>query len=301
MNRRAFTLVELMVVITLLGLIAALIIVSVSRVTSSAKSAEDNARLRSLAMANVSFATQNRDRLLHPRTEPNAGDANNANDNPTTAEQESRFWVKAYDNNVATSGTSVRELPEALTEGAAWSFLGDQNLYKSPLDPTSRLRSYSLNAFVGVDRCADEFPEMPNVFVPAYNTRYRVPCPTLSYVPKPSMTLCAIGEVDIGLSSSFSEQPNFNGWLVSPNPNIPQWRDTPALWNNDGVNISSMDGSTTTIRLGQAELLRNKIISNGSSHNVLIGNTDQEKVDFQAFSNRLLPGVLEFRTSADQE
>ena len=62
-----------------------------------------------------------------------------------------------------------------------------------------------------------------------------------------------------------------------------------------------MDGSVDTIVLQQAELIRNKVAQTGSSHNIMIGATDQDKVDFQAFNSRLLPGVLNYRTAADQE
>ena len=114
------------------------------------------------------------------------------------------------------------------------------------------------------------------------------------------MTICAIGEVDMG-QAGYDQAANINGWLVSPNPNMPLWKDTPALWNRDRVNISLMDGSVDTLKVHQADLLRAKIAQTGSSHNIIIGAADQDKIDFQTFNKRLLPGVLNFRTDADQE
>ena len=290
--RNAFTLVELMVVIVILALLISLFLVASGSITDSALSTEDSARLRSITLANAAFAADHDQRLLSPRTEPN--------EDESTKAQIKRFWVKSYGDNVSTSGQSRVELSSALSEGAAWPYIGDTKLYKSPLDTTDRIRSYSLNAFVGVDRCADEYPQMPGVFLPAYNTRYRVPCRRLSDIPSPSRTMCAIGEVDQGFAG-FSETANANGWCVSPNPSMPIWKDTPALWNRNRVNISLMDGSTETITLQQDAALRDKINQSGSTHNITIGFSDQDKVDFQQFNKRLLPGVLEYRSDSDQE
>ena len=298
--RNAFTLVELMVVIIILGLLASLLVVTAGSITSTAKSTEDAGHLRSITLANAAYASEHKERLFSPRTEPHEGIPGDPNNSPTTEAQQQRMWVHGFDDNVENAGSDRIELTNALTEGAAWSYLGDVSIYKSPLDTTERLRSYSLNAFVGVDRCADEYPEMAGVFLPTYNTRYRVPCSTAASIPQPSMTICAIGEVDVG-QAGYAQTANINGWLVSPNPNMPIWKDTPALWNRDRVNISLMDGSVDTLKVHQADLLRVKIEQTGSSHNIIIGATDQDKVDFQTFNKRLLPGVLNFRTADDQE
>ncbi len=296
--RRGFTLIELMVVIVILGLVASLLIVTAGSISSTAKSSKDSSNLRAIARANASHAIDNKERLFSPRTEPHTG---TGPDNPSsTVEQIRRMWVHAFNDNVDDLGNSRIEIQAALTKGAAWEYLGDATAYKSPLDSTERIRSYSLNAFIGVDRCADEYPQMSGVFVPAFNTRYRVACRTSADIPQPGMTICAIGEVDFG-QAGYAETSNINGWLVSPNPNMPIWKDTPALLNGNRVNISLMDGSVDTIVLQQAELIRNKVAQTGSSHNIMIGATDQDKVDFQAFNSRLLPGVLNYRTAADQE
>jgi len=292
MARNGFSLIELMVVIVILALLISLFMVASGSITNSALSTEDISKLRSLTMANAGYAVDHKQRLLSPRTEPNG--------NESTEEQINRFWVKSFDDNVDQLGSGQIELSTALSEGAAWDYIGDEAAYKSPLDTTDRIRSYSLNAFIGVDRCADEYPDMAGVFLPAFNTRYRVPCRSLSDIPAPSGTICAIGEVDQGFAG-FSETANANGWCVSANPNMPIWKDTPALWNRNRVNISMMDGSTETIVLQRDDRLREKINQSGSSHNITIGFSDQDKVDFQQFNKRLLPGVLEYRTASDQE
>lgn len=299
LSTRGFTLVELMVVIMILSLLISILVVTAGSIGDRAKSAEDSARLRSIALANMSFATDNDNRLMNPRTVTEQGDSSDPDIPATTPEQLRRMWVHGFGDNVVEGGSGQAELDSALQEGAAWDYLGDVSLYKSPFDPTTRNRSYSLNAFIGVDRCADEYPGM-DVLSGGYNTRYRVPCPTLAQVPQPSKTICAIGEIDQGYAG-FTETPNANGWLVSPNPNVPLWKDTPALWNGNRVNFSLMDGSTASPQLFNIEELRNKVAQAGSSHNILTGNSDQDKVDFNIFSQKMLPGVLEYRTAADQE
>ena len=289
---RGFTLVELMVVIVILALLISLFLVASGAISNSALSTEDTAKLRSLAMANAAYAVDHKQRLLSPRTEPNGEESTEA--------QIKRFWVKSFDDNIESVGDARIDLSTALSEGAAWQYIGDEAAYKSPLDNTDRLRSYSLNSFVGVDRCADEYPQMSGVFLPAFNTRYRVPCQTVADIPQPSGTICAIGEVDQGFGG-FAETANANGWCVSPNPNMAIWKDTPALWNRNRVNISLMDGSTETIVLQQDDALRDKINQSGSTHDITIGFSDQDKVDFQQFNKRLLPGVLEYRSANDQE
>ena len=133
-----------------------------------------------------------------------------------------------------------------------------------------------------------------------YNTRYRISCPTLSGVPKPSQTFCAIGEVDLGFGG-LDQTANANGWLVAPNPNQAIWKDTPALWNNNKVNLSNLDGSTVSVTLTNPDALRARIDQTGSTHDVMVGNGPQEKVDFELLRDRMLPGVLEYRTASDQE
>ncbi|MEE2906199.1 MAG: type II secretion system protein, partial [Planctomycetota bacterium] len=61
-SRNAFTLVELMVVIIILGLLASLLVVTAGSVSSTAKSTEDAGHLRSIALANAAFASEHKER-----------------------------------------------------------------------------------------------------------------------------------------------------------------------------------------------------------------------------------------------
>ncbi len=61
--RRAFTLIELLTVIAIVGVLAAILIPTVGRVRKSARSAQSQGNLRQLGMAFQSFAADNKDRI----------------------------------------------------------------------------------------------------------------------------------------------------------------------------------------------------------------------------------------------
>ena len=73
-NHSGFTLVELLVVITIIIVLAALTVVGVSRMRAAADSAATVAAMRQLQTANVSFAADHNDRYVsYSNTDPNGG------------------------------------------------------------------------------------------------------------------------------------------------------------------------------------------------------------------------------------
>jgi hypothetical protein len=212
-----------------------------------------------------------------------------------------RFWVAAYglDSNgnarVETVDDKEVELLTSLTDGAAYQYIGDVNVYQSPLDPTigeisqfvsgntniptSRIRSYSLNAFVGVDWGADDWTyyetAAPYWFV---DRGYWKATSTISQVPQPSNTMCSIGEQD-------KDGRNLNGWLVNPTT-ANNFVDFPAFWNDDKVNVSYIDGSTGSVKL-ESDALEEAWESNG--HNVTV---DAGSMEYKQFKKIMLPGVI---------
>ena len=214
-RRSAFTIVELLVVVAILGVLMSLVLVGVSSIDDSAMSTTDLARQRQIALASGQYAAANDGRLFHPRTAPVSSgifesfptDKYEVLGDPDELEADvtRRLWVRAYDDSGNTrleylDGTSYAvELSKAFSDGAAWEYLdGNLDTYRSPLDPTRRMRSFAINSFIGVNVCADDhyFGEgSPMPFAGPF-VKYAVATPTMMAIKQPSLTMCTIGEDD---------------------------------------------------------------------------------------------------------
>jgi hypothetical protein len=214
------------------------------------------------------------------------------------------MWVRAFNDDAGQrlesldDDTISAERPSALSDGAAWEYLdGNLDTYRSPLDSSKRLRSYSLNAYVGVNMTADDVYFSSGNPLNPYGgdfIKYAVGCPTMMGVKQPSRTMCSIAEDDPG-ESGHSPGRNFNGFLIHPNQAIGQfenfqmWYDRPGLWDPTRINLSNMDGSTTSL-----EVVTPELPSILDSHRVVY-----DCPEIRQLQQRLLPGVLEFRSADD--
>ncbi|MDG2477147.1 MAG: type II secretion system protein [Phycisphaerales bacterium] len=319
-RRSAFTIVELLVVVAILGVLMSLVLVGVSSMDDSAMSTTDLARQRQIALASGQYAAANDGRLFHPRTAPVSSgifesfptDKYEVLGDPDELEADvtRRLWVRAYDDSGNTrleylDGTSYAvELSKAFSDGAAWEYLdGNLDTYRSPLDPTRRMRSFAINSFIGVNVCADDhyFGEgSPMPFAGPF-VKYAVATPTMMAIKQPSLTMCTIGEDDPGIGGG-PPGHNGHGFMMHPNQdgsdfaNFQTWIDIPGLWNPRGINISHMDGSTETIKLSEPDLY-DALDATGDGipdHWVIFDGPD-----LQALQRRILPGVLEYRSADD--
>ncbi len=313
---RAFTIIELMVVVAILAALAALVLVGVQRLDASAMSAADLARQRQISHAQSKFAADHEGRLFHPRTEIWTTDpypqfvsdpmyaVEGRHIDALYKDAIDRFWVRDYNPDspdlprrlVALDGGDFNaELPKALSDGAAWDYLdGSVDAYRSPMDPSTRIRSYSLNGFVGVNVCAEDFywpsgSTPPGPFTEPDFVKYAVPCATSMSIKQPAKTMCSIAEDDPAGANMGMVGFNHSGFLVHPDQDTYVWYDIPALWDPNRINISNMDGSTHSIRVSDPDL-GDKLFEHGVVHQC------PELLELQ---QRLLPGVLEFRTQDD--
>ena len=75
-----------------------------------------------------------------------------------------KLWVRSFDevghDRLDPAGF---ERLDALMDGALWPYIGSAGVYRSPLDPTPRIRSYSLSGFIS------DLPDVP----PTRNTTGR--------------------------------------------------------------------------------------------------------------------------------
>ena len=319
LRRSAFTIVELLLVVAILGVLMSLVLIGVGSLDDSAMSTTDLARQRQIALAEGKYAAANDSRLFHPRTAPVESGIFGAFPNtyevlgnPEELEQDvtNRLWVRAYNDagnqrlEGLDGGVYQVELVKAFSDGAAWEYLdGNADTYRSPLDPTRRLRSYAINSYIGVNVCADDhyFGENPPGPFAGPFVKYAVPTPTMMHIKQPSRTMCTIGEDDPGIGGG---PPGYNGhgFMMHPNQKgsdfaaFQTWIDIPGLWNPGVINISHMDGSTESIKLSEPNLY-DKLDSNNDGvpeHWVIFDGPD-----IQALQKRLLPGVLEYRSEDD--
>jgi prepilin-type N-terminal cleavage/methylation domain-containing protein len=301
MPRRGFTVTELMVVIGIIAIIVAILVPTLSKVRSRARTVGCLANQRQIALATSSYAMANASRLVSPRTDTNGTafiDGANQQMGPLGWKH---TWVNAQDTGstnqyVVYSGGRKYETPLAITSGALFPYVGDIKVYISPDEPTNpsagavsgvntRIRSYSLNACLGTTR-PDELPEFDDDFtanmfgtapqLAQYNTT------TIGTIKKPQRMMCTIVEDD-------SVDYNNQGWLVVPQ--TPNWIDWPAAWRPDAITISYADGSTETYELSNKSL-PNSWDTNGHRWQQPPDAAAGFAVDWKFFRDRLNPNVI---------
>lgn len=284
---RGFTVTELLVVIAIIAVVIGLVFVAFPKITAAAKVSQCSANQRAIALASAAYAVDNKGRLVSPRTDPDAQKYDRATGTCSAwmppfpqAESYRHYWVAAFNTSALPNHNAnivdCKETLAALRNGALWNHTGNANVYRSPFDPTSRVRSYSINAFVGVslhdDRC------FPNIAA-----QYRHDTTTASRIPQPSKTLYTVGEWD-RFDLSQCRNWNFNGFMVHPDPDSRYWFDIPATWNPDIV-ISFVDGSTGTVPLRNRALLD----ADADGHDFV---EPAPALDFHEFRRMLLPGLI---------
>ena len=280
-TKYGFTLIELLVVIAIIGILMSLAVTGIGMMLTRTKATKDLTNHKTIAAASWSHSLDHNGRLLHPRTQIDADDS--------TDSQIERFWVKSYDETNATRLDGEKELALALEDGAAFPYIENINSYKSPLDPTKRLRSYSLNAFVGVEFGIDD----SQLFNITGLSEFFIPAMTASQIPQPSSTMASISEDDRRTGG-----PNWNGWLLHPKNDMPFliWYDIPAFWVPNEVGTSNVDGSTQTIKLTTQGLKDRweEIIADPQNTGFKKWNDTgrTSEGDYNRFRKKLLPGRI---------
>jgi prepilin-type N-terminal cleavage/methylation domain-containing protein/prepilin-type processing-associated H-X9-DG protein len=128
MKTRAFTLIELLAVITIMGVLAAIILPTVATVRRSARTAQCISNLRQVAQAGQLWITDNRDHMP---------DCNGWRDSETNSPQ---YSLRPYLDAKGGKRTSALTCPETLLRHPA-------PFAPSPDGLTDNLRTYSINQY----------------------------------------------------------------------------------------------------------------------------------------------------------
>lgn len=319
-NARGFSLTELLVVLAIIMLLVAIVLIGTQKVRRMANMAGDTNNQRQIALSLASYSMDFNGALPSNRTGADANFSytlspsgncggpftiliNNGNTNVATYHS----WVKSSGDNMI--GNSEQEYgvnnftnpnARALSEGPLFPYIGDAKVYRSPLDPSNRIRSYSLNGFVGstVPEDSNEWATkwddwfcMNGVPMSATNTT------KISRIPQPARTIASLVEDD-------NDGFNFNnqGWVIDPRyPGTPGaagfegWIDWPAMWDPTAIPFSYMDGSTETYSLvrktlpAELEIYGHRYVPPNDLTDPVLGGV---KLDWVYFRDRLLPGIV---------
>ena len=299
-SRPGFTLVELLLVIGLIVILLGLTLVVGGRIQFQAKTIGCMNNQRQVNTGNFTYASDNNGTFWSPRTAANFGTgAGSANPDCARGGEYARLWTKSFDeagkDRMQDTVDGNVELELALTEGAAYEYIGDISAYKSPLDPTNRLRSYAINAYVGElcpDNLGDKIGDNPLLADGWRAAR------SLSALPQPNKTLMSICEED---SAGHNNQGfMIKNWFTSSGaPPAQMWFDYPAPWNKEGVTLSFCDGSTEFHTFRKKDLgnfLINEFNTGSGNHRAYYPGEpgvawDESNSDWFWFKDRMLPGT----------
>jgi len=280
-----FTITELLVVIAIIAVVVGIVFVAFPKITGGARATRCQANQRSIVVASLTYAADNKTRLVSPRTDPNADAALYSPAYPQAGWKYRHYWVAAFNDSSMSGfgqnlvGTPQRETLSALRNGALWNYMGSPEQYRSPLDPTGRVRSYSINGFVGVKKHDDA----AGGGLGTIDAQYQHDTTTLARIPQPSGTMYTVSEWD-RFDFTQGRDYNFNGFLVHPDPASRYWFDLPALWYPE-VLISYADGSTGAIEMKNRALLD----ADPDGHDF---TEPEPALDFHEFRRKLLPGLI---------
>ncbi len=303
-TRHAFTLVELLVVIAIVAILISLIMVGIGRANQAGRATVCRGNLRAIALAANTYSSSNKSRTPSPRTDTPAGWTNLKTSPPfdtkaVTREDASNSyigWVRTESslmNSIKTNSSGEQyETDVALQNGSLYNYIGVENAYKSPQDPTARVRSYSLNSFVGVMYCNDFYTLPGQISTAPYTFDTR----TMASISKPAQTLFALPEWN---QTNGALGWNANGYLGNPeitvNPTTgtytnATWYGAPAVWNPGFINMAYVDGSVDTYAIQSPEMKNGDLQSQFSGGNY--PNLPDTNVDQYNIKMMLLPGKI---------
>jgi prepilin-type N-terminal cleavage/methylation domain-containing protein/prepilin-type processing-associated H-X9-DG protein len=212
MRSLAFTLVEMLVVIVVIGILAALLLPVVSLGKAKAQAIACSSQIKQLTLAWTLYAGDHGDRLV-----------NNHGINETLARRQN--WVNGIEDWQTSEGNTNLA---TLTTGLLGPFLSSNTtVFKCPSDRSvadngPRIRRVSLNSLVG------DPGELTNRFNPRRVQYFR-----LSQISNPAHVYVFLDEHPDTINDGFF----MNRWDEDP-----RWGNLPGSYHNGAANLSFADG-----------------------------------------------------------
>ena len=250
MRRKAFTLVELLVVVAVIGVLISLLLPAIGRFRVQAQSAECLTNQRNLIAAYTQYSIDKNGRV------PGTDTGTYSYDWMQTVSLGGSFNCcdSAQSNPANWDGEGDEANPNteylaAFTEGSLWDYIGDFDIYSSPQDPrllndpeSYRLRSYSFSAFAGKEAYCTYCSNLTTLVSGADSySQFRDPSNQLS-------TLCEADTRGANLNGFLLPEPWVNPGF-SPCSDSFSWGDEPVVWNPGRWNVSFIDGSVISYQL----------------------------------------------------
>ena len=157
----AFTLVELLVVMSIISLLMSILVPSLNKVRESANSLHCRSNLRGLTLAWSMYVSDNDGKLCSPDTFLNDPTATWPF-SPTTLKPHlitTNRWVA--DGADSASLNPIANTKTAIMNGVLWPYTQSIELYRCKSDRSKRLRSFSMSIYIGPNMEAIEAPETP--------------------------------------------------------------------------------------------------------------------------------------------
>ncbi len=287
---RAFTLMELLVVVGIIVLLIALVAVGLQKAQLLARTSACLSNQRQLALAQSSYAADNGGAFASPRTSiptmsltltfAGACSERLVINNGNSSNASYHTWTASYGAGLVGGVeyefevNSTNPLAKALSGGRLYPYIGSPLVYRSPFDPSQRLRSYSYSGFVGTTTPGDNsnFGSSWQPWFCNQGVRASEMVTThLSKIRVPAQTLMSIVEDDPTNGLSYNEQ----SFMIDPRPpagtpppvNAPNpglwgntsgwlgWIDSPAFWQPKAITYSFVDGSTESYEIVNKNLI----------------------------------------------
>jgi prepilin-type N-terminal cleavage/methylation domain-containing protein/prepilin-type processing-associated H-X9-DG protein len=231
-RRAAFTLIELMIVVAIIGILAGMLLPALARSKSRAQAITCMNNSKQLTLAWTMYSGDNNDRLVYN----NQGVSTNGQ---SFAPRDDPNWVNnIMDWELTPDNTNLAFISSSML-GSYASF--SATIYKCPSDTalstiqkaagwTSRVRSMSMNAMIG--NPGSLLQSGANINNPGYRQFLKE-----SEIPSPASIFVFLDEHPDSINDGYFLDKPGNGSYYDL-----QWIDLPASYHNGGASFSFADG-----------------------------------------------------------